>query len=75
MSADIECGVSDDVNIYCRVYSCAGFKIKDMTNIVKNCLFAFPFIWVRAVRVLIYDGCLMLLDVAQLLVCECQPLP
>ena len=44
-------GMSDDVNKHCRVYSDAGFKVKDMTSIVKNCLFAFPFLWVSAVRV------------------------
>ena len=66
--------VSDDVNKHCRVYSDAGFKVKDMTSIVEKCLFAFPFLWVSVVRVFIYNGCLMMLGVTQLLVGECQPL-
>ena len=67
-------GVSDNVNKYCRVYSGAGLKVKDIRSIVKNCLFALPSIWVRIVKVFIYCGCLMILNVAQFLVGECQPL-
>ena len=56
------------------MYSDAGFKVKETTSIVQECLFAFPFIWVSVVRVIICGGCLMMLNDAQLLVCECQPL-
>ena len=67
-------GMSDDVNKHCRVYSGAGLKVKGTTSIVQNCLFAFPFLWVSAVRVLICGRCLMMPDVTQLSVGECQPL-
>ena len=64
-------GESDDVNERCRVYSGAGFKVSSTTSIVQECLRAFPFIWVSVIRVFICGRCLMMLDVAQLLVGEC----
>ena len=66
--------VSDNVNKLCRVYSGAKFKVKGTTNIVQECLYSFPFIWISVIRVFIFDGYLIILDDAQLLVCECQPL-
>ena len=67
-------GVSDDANKHCRVYSGAGFKVKGATGVVQECLVAFPFLWVSIVRDFTCSGCLMMLDAAQLLVCECQSL-
>ena len=49
-------GVSDNVNKHCRVYSGAGFKVKGATSIVRECLFAFPYIWVSIVRSVIICG-------------------
>ena len=63
--------VSDDVNKHYRVYSGAGFKVKGATSIVQKCLHAFPYIWVSIVRHFICGRCLMMLNVTQLLVCEC----
>ena len=56
--------MSNNVNKHCRVYSDAGFKLKHIGSIVKNCLFAFPNLWVSVVRGFIYNECLMILDVA-----------
>ena len=67
-------GVTNDVNKHSRVYSDAGFKVKDATSIVQKCLFAFPYLWVSIVRVFICFRCFLMLDIAQLLVCECQAL-
>ena len=64
----------DHVNKNYRVYSDAGFKVKGATSIVHRCLFAFPYIWVSIVRVFICGRGLMMLHIAQLLVCECQAL-
>jgi len=44
-------GMSDDVNKHCRVYSGVELKVKGTRSIVESCLFAFPFLWVSAVRV------------------------
>ena len=41
---------------------------------VWKCLYAFPFIWVSIVGMLICGRCLMMFDIAQILVCECQAL-
>ena len=65
-------GMSDTVNKHRRVYSGARLKVKGTMSIVQNCLFAFPLLWVSVVRVFICDGCLMMHDVTQLLVGECQ---
>ena len=67
-------GVTDGINKHYRVYSDTGFKVKGATSIVQKCLVAFPYIWVSIVRVFIYFKYLMMLDIAQLLVCECQAL-
>ena len=67
-------GASDDVNKLCRVYSGAMFKVKDTKSMVQKCLQSFPFLWVSVIRVFIFGGYLMMVDIGQLLVCECQPL-
>ena len=67
-------GVTDDVNKHCRVYSDGRFKVEGATTLVQKCLFAFPYVWVSIARVFICGRCLMMLDIAQLLVCECQAL-
>ena len=64
-------GVSDDVNKHYRVYADARLKVEGATSIVETCFRAFPHIWVSIVRVFICGRCLMMLNVAQLLVCEC----
>ena len=46
-------GMNYNINKDCRVYSDAGLKVKGATRIVRNCLLAFPFLWVSAVRVFI----------------------
>ena len=66
--------VSDDVDNHCRVYSGDGFKVQGAKSIVQKCLYAFPFIWVSVVRVFICGKCLIMLNVAQILGCECQSL-
>ena len=70
-------GVTDEINKHYRVYSDAGFKVKGATSIIRECLRPFPYIWVSIVRVFICGRCLIMLDIAQLLVCEvceCQTL-
>ena len=67
-------GVTDDVNKHYRVYSDAGFKVETATSIVQKCLVAFPYIWVSIVSAFICSRCLMVLDITQLLVCECKAL-
>jgi len=64
--------VSDDLNKHCSVHSRAGFEVKRKKGIVRECLIAFPYIWASVDIVFICVTCLMILDVAQLLVCECQ---
>ncbi|KAH9010869.1 hypothetical protein EDB85DRAFT_2125692 [Lactarius pseudohatsudake] len=51
-----------------RVHSHAGFKVKGAESIVRQCLFAFPFVWVCVDKVLIHATCLITPDVTQLLV-------
>ncbi|KAH9023506.1 hypothetical protein EDB84DRAFT_1420972 [Lactarius hengduanensis] len=54
-----------------RVHSCARFEVKDTESIVRNCLLAFPYIWVSVDRVIIWAICLITPDVVQfLVVCE-----
>ncbi len=64
--------MSDDLNKHCSVYSGAGFEVKRTEGIVRECLYPFPYIWASVDKVLICGTCLMMLDVAQLLVGECQ---
>ena len=61
MSAQVKPVKRDDVNKYCSVGSGAGLEVK---HIVRECLISFPSIWVSVVRVLTYDKCLTILDVA-----------
>ena len=56
------------------MYSDAGFKVKGKTSIVEECLYSFPFLWVSVIRIFIFGGYFIMLDVAKLLVCECQQL-
>ena len=67
-------GVRRIVNKLCRVYSGVKFKVKGTKKIVQECLCPFPFLWVSVIRIFIFDWYFMMLDVAQLLVCECQSL-
>ena len=61
-------------NKLCRVYSGARFNVKGKTSIVQECLRSFPYLWASVIRVFIFDGYLLMLGFAQLLVCECQSL-
>ncbi len=64
--------MSDDLNKHCSVLSRADFEVK---RIVQECLIPFPYIWASVDRVLICGTCLMMVDVAQLVVRECELLP
>ncbi len=61
--------MTDDLNKHCSVHSGAGLKVE---RIVRECLIPFPYIWVSGDRVVIRGTWLMILDVAELLVGECQ---
>ena len=54
VSVEYEMGkVSNELCKHFSVYSGDGFKVKRAKDIVRKCLHSFPYLWVRAVRVLI----------------------
>ncbi len=59
--------MSEDLNKHCSVLSGGDLEVK---HIVRGCLISFPYIWASADRVLICGTCLMMLDVAQIVVGE-----
>ena len=66
--------MTEDVNKNYRVHSGDQFKGKGVIRMVWYCLVTFPFLWVSIVRVFICGRCLMIFDITQLQVCECQAL-
>ncbi|KAN0135435.1 hypothetical protein V8E53_006714 [Lactarius tabidus] len=63
---NLQLGVKSALN---RV--CAGFEAKCVEDIIRECLYSFPYIWASAKSVLCMI-CFMALDVSQLLVCKCN---
>ena len=63
--------VSDDLNKHCSSFEVlVGF---DVQRIVRECLISFPYIWASVGKDLICGTCLIILDVARLLlVGECR---
>ncbi len=59
--------MSEDLNKHCSVLSRGDFEVE---LIVQGCLISFPYMWASVDRVLICGTCLMMLDVAQLVVGE-----